>query len=324
MATKEDVLKLLEQNGGQFLSGSKMAQLLGVSRASVWKAVKSLEEDGYKVEAGTNKGYRLAPDNEKLSEYAVKRFLHTKELGQNLHVLASVDSTNNYAKTIAANGAPHGTAVIADMQTGGRGRLGRSFLSPPGAGMYLSVVLRPQVDSAQALLLTSAAAVAVCRAVDRFVETPAEIKWVNDVYLGGKKLCGILTEAVSDLESGNVEFVVIGIGVNLTCAAFPEELKEIAVSLAEYSKEKISRGALAAAALEELEALYRELDTAAFMEEYKRRSCVIGKRANAIRAGVSREVFIEDIDDTGALLVKNEAGEPERINSGEISIRVLQ
>lgn len=321
MATKEDVLELLEKHDGSYLSGSKMAELLGVTRASVWKAVRALEEDGYKIEAGTNKGYRLAPENEKLSDYAVKRLLHTKELGQNLYVLSSVDSTNNYAKTIAASGAPHGTAVIADTQTGGRGRLGRSFLSPPGAGLYLSVVLRPQVDSAQALLLTSAAAVAVCRAVDRFVTTPAQIKWVNDVYLGGKKLCGILTEAVSDLESGHVEFVVIGIGINLTCAAFPEELKEIAVSLEEYREGKVGRGALAAAVLEELEQVCGQLDTAAFMQEYKRRSCVIGKRVKAIRAGISREVFIEDIDDTGALLVRNEAGEPECINSGEISIR---
>ena len=323
MSTKDSVLRMLEDNRDIYLSGSKMAQKLGVTRASVWKAIKAIEEAGYQVEAVRNKGYRLSDGNEKLSEYSILRQLETEELGKKLHLLFSVDSTNNYAKTLAASGAPHGTAVVAEMQTGGRGRLGRSFLSPAGAGMYLSVILRPQGGTDHALLITSAAAVAVCRAVERFVDTQAQIKWVNDVYLEGKKLCGILTEAVSDLESGDVEYAVVGIGINLTCDAFPPELKEIATSLSEHGWEKPECAALIAAVLYELEQVYQKLDTAEFMEEYKRRSCVVGKRVNAIRAGVSRAVLVKDIDQTGALIVETEEGQTERINSGEISIRFL-
>lgn len=323
MSTRDDVLRMLEENRDSYLSGSRMAQFLGVTRASVWKAVKAIEEDGYKIEAVTNKGYRLASDNQKLSEYAVRRHLKTRELGKILYVLESVDSTNNYAKTLAAEGAPHGTAVIAQTQTGGRGRLGRSFFSPPGAGMYLSVILRPAVGTNRALSVTSAAAVAVCRAVEKFIDEDAQIKWVNDVYIAGKKVCGILTEAVSDLESGSVEFLVVGIGINLTCEAFPPELREIATALSEHSKKKVELAELIAAVLYELEQVYQQLDTAAFMPEYRQRSCVVGKWVKAIRAGTEHEVFIKDIDDTGALIAENRVGEPERINSGEISLRFL-
>lgn len=323
MSTRDDVLRMLEENREVYLSGSRMAQMLGVTRASVWKAVKTLEEDGYKIEAVTNKGYRLSAGNQKLSEYAVRRHLKTKELGKTLYILESVDSTNNYAKALAAEGAPHGTAVAAQMQTGGRGRLGRSFFSPPGAGMYLSVILRPTVDTDRALSVTCAVAVAVCRAVEKFINNSAQIKWVNDVYIAGKKVCGILTEAVSDLESGSVEFLVVGIGINLTCEAFPPELREIATALSEHGGERTDCAELIAEVLCELEQVYDQLDTAAFMPEYRQRSCVIGKWVRAIRAGAERKVLIKDIDDTGALLVENQAGVPERINSGEISLRFL-
>lgn len=323
LSIKEEVLRTLSENKGCYISGSNMAQELGVTRGGIWKAVKSLTKDGYQIEAVTNRGYKLIPGAGKLNKYHILRMLKTEFFGKPLHVLESVDSTNNYAKALAANGAAHGTAVLAQMQTGGRGRIGRSFLSLPGAGMYLSVILRPNTTAENALLLTSAAAVAVCRAVERFIDKPAHIKWVNDVYVDGKKLCGILTEAASDLESGNVEYAVVGIGINLTCEAFPPELKDIATAVSEHGGADTDCAELTAAVLYELERVCSELESAEFMEEYKSRSCVIGKRVKAIRAGVSREVFIKNIDDTGALIAENEKGEEERINSGEISIKFL-
>ena len=210
MTTKERILALLEENRGTPLSGEVLAEELGVSRTAVWKAIKDLQKAGHAIAAAQNRGYTLDTDSEVLSEQGVRLFLRNKSL--NLVVAQELESTNLTAKQMAAAGAPHGTLVVADSQTAGRGRRGRSFASPPGTGLYLSMVLRSALPMQSAVLVTSAAAVAVCRAVERAAGKRLDIKWVNDLFYRGKKCCGILTEAAADVETGGVDYLVVGIG----------------------------------------------------------------------------------------------------------------
>ena len=186
MTTKERILALLEENRGTPLSGEVLAEELGVSRTAVWKAIKDLQKAGHAIAAAQNRGYTLDTDSEVLSEQGVRLFLRNKSL--NLVVAQELESTNLTAKQMAAAGAPHGTLVVADSQTAGRGRRGRSFASPPGTGLYLSMVLRSALPMQSAVLVTSAAAVAVCRAVERAAGKRLDIKWVNDLFYRGEKV----------------------------------------------------------------------------------------------------------------------------------------
>ncbi len=258
-----------------------------------------------------------------ISQSQIEKYLTTSVLGKKIYVFDCIDSTNSYAKKLAADGVEDGALIVANQQSAGRGRLGRSFFSPKGAGVYFSLLLRPKTGINEALLITSAISVAVCRAIDTLAQVKTEIKWVNDIYLGGKKLCGILTEAASGSNSRGVDYVVAGVGINVTNDAFPDEIKDIATSISAHSDVKVERDKLIAAVINEFEKIYNDIENRMFMQEYKARSCVIGKSVYAIRAGVSREVFVDDIDDDGALVVTNENGEAEHINTGEISIRFI-
>ncbi len=213
MTVKSKLLGILEQQKGETLSGEKLAEELHCTRAAIWKAVKSLREEGYTIEAGQNKGYMLVKDSHRLSMEAIQPFLVSPEVY--LKVYQEIDSTNRAAKEAAVTGlAGHGGCVVAGKQTAGRGRRGRSFYSPEEAGLYLSVILKPRGSLKESLLLTAEAAVAVYKAVLRTTGISLGIKWVNDLYYNEKKVCGILTEAVTDFESGDIDFAVVGIGLN--------------------------------------------------------------------------------------------------------------
>lgn len=323
MSIKTEVIRILEASKGKSVSGSRIAEQLGVTRASVNKAVTALRAEGFCIDAVTNRGYMLTEESGAVSSAQLEAFLNTSTLGQKIYVLDTVDSTNNYAKRLAAEGECEGTLVTAKHQSAGRGRLGREFISQRDAGVYFSLLLRPTMCIDEALLLTSAAAVAVCRAVDALAGVRTEIKWVNDVCLGGKKLCGILTEAASGFESGGIEYVVVGIGINVANVPLDDTIKSIATSILANTDKTINKNELIACVVNELEKIYRTIGSREFMSEYRERSCVIGRTVNAIRAGVSREVFAEGIDDDGALVVINENGEREHISSGEVSIRAV-
>ncbi len=214
MTVKSSLLEMLEKNKGEVLSGERIAGELGCTRAAVWKAVKSLREDGYRIEAGPNKGYMLAKDTNRLSQEGIRLFLDDSKV--KIDIYDKLESTNQTAKKEAMMGETgHGAFVIARSQTAGRGRRGREFYSPADAGLYMSVILKPQGTIHDSLLITTAAAVAVYRAVAQICGIQLDIKWVNDLFYKGKKVCGILTEAVTDFESGNIEFVVVGMGLNL-------------------------------------------------------------------------------------------------------------
>ena len=319
MNTRERVLR--ELSGGAEVSGETLARELGVSRNAVWKAITGLRNLGYGIEAGTNRGYRLVSMPDILSEAEIRRALATRAVGQRMEIHDRLDSTNTRAKFLAAAGAPHGLAVIADSQSGGRGRLGRSFYSPEHTGIYMSYVLRPECTPEQAAMITSLAAVAVARAVEAVSGADVKIKWVNDLYLGGRKICGILSEAGINMESGQLDYVVVGIGVNTGPADFPPELREIATSIANETGRAPDRNRLIAEIGNQIEALLGQLETGEFLAESRRRSNVIGREVLVLEGGRQYPAYAEDIDSQGRLVIRTEAG-ISRLGYGEVSLKL--
>ncbi|WP_367923937.1 biotin--[acetyl-CoA-carboxylase] ligase [uncultured Ruthenibacterium sp.] len=321
MSTKEKILSLLETHREQAFSGEMLAQQLGISRAAVWKAIKELQKQGHCIEAVPNKGYTMCQTSEVLSEQGVRPYL-TQQVPM-LIVEKEVVSTNLTAKELAAQGAPHGTLVVADAQTGGRGRRGRSFSSPPGTGLYLTMLLRSNLPMECVVPVTSAAAVAVYRAIKKVCGKELEIKWVNDLYRNGKKCCGILTEAAADMESGGVDYVVVGTGLNLLEqeGGFPPELKNIAGAIFDPG-ESVQRCRIAAEIANELLIMANELPKTPFMKDYIEHNLVPGKDIFVIQNGIQRPAHACSITEDGHLMVKNEAGEMEELSFGEVSIRV--
>ena len=325
MTVKQSVLRALGEARGASVSGEVLAQSLGVSRAAVWKAIKSLQGEGYRISAGTNRGYRLEEYPDLLTAEGISAMLPLELAQLDLRVFDEIDSTNLEAKRLAMTGLSR-CAVIADRQTAGRGRLGRSFYSPPGCGIYTSLLLRPRPDQlADVTLLTTAAGVAVCRALEKAAGVQAEIKWVNDLYLNGKKICGILTEGVTDFESGMIESIVIGYGVNFRDDAhLPEELRPIVGSVFGAEPPTVTRSALAAAMLAELLPLAEDLSSRSFLPEYRRRSMLLGRVIVFSRAGGRFAAVAEGIDDNGGLVVRLPDGSRETLRSGEVSVRTAE
>ena len=235
-------------------------------------------------------------------------------------VMDEVDSTHLELKRLAQGGAKGGTVVIAERQTSGRGRLGRSFFSPAGSGIYMSVLNKPSFPAEKAVLVTTAVSVAVCRAIEKVSGKRPLIKWVNDLYLNGKKICGILTEAIRDAKSGKIEYIVIGIGINCSETDFPDDIKNIAGSICER-EESFSRNELIAEIMKEINSLGDFADSKDFIDEYKRRSLVLGKEIRIL--GQTEELATAvDIDENGGLVVRLSGGETKILSSGEISIRL--
>ena len=320
MTTKEQLFTLLEARQGNFVSGEELAETLQLSRAAVSKAMKQLRQEGYAIEAVTNRGYRLSGECDILSEQGVK-----KHLNQDYQITfaPSVGSTNTVLRALAEQGAPEGTVVIADEQTGGRGRMGRVFYSPAGSGIYLSLLLRPvNADPRQTVTLTAAAAVALCQAIEAVSKKSPQIKWVNDIFLNGRKICGILSEAAFGLESGAPEYVVVGVGINAYTpeGGFPQELAEIAGALWERPVPG-GKNRLAAEFVNHFWKLYTAGDPAAFLEDYRRRSLVVGKDITVIAGGKETPARALGIDESCRLLVRYKSGETAALSYGEVRIK---
>jgi len=323
MTTKEQVLAVLEMQKGRRISGSELARTLNLSRNAVWKAVNSLRNDGYRLDATPNGGYCLLEDNDIISEQSVQKHMKNSDFFK-VTVMDVVSSTNTVLKQLAESREAEGRVVIANEQTDGKGRMGRCFYSPPKSGIYMSILLRPKLRAAEALFITTAAAVAVSQAIEDVTGRKTAIKWVNDVYCDGRKVCGILTEASVDFESGGLSYAVLGIGINIDSpeTGFPDELKGIATSI--YNGESYSaeiRSRLTAGVLDNFLDFYKELQSKSFMEEYRARSSVIGKDIYVISPTSREEAYVLDIDDEAGLIVKTPDGDLKRLSSGEISIR---
>ena len=320
--TKEELLTLLEGAQGP-VSGSEMSRRLGVTRAAVWKGVEALRKQGYVIESAPNRGYLLTGGPDRLRPGALAGAGST--VGAALECLDTVDSTNTYLKSRAAQGAPHGLVVTAEEQTGGRGRLGRSFQSHRGRGLYLSALLRPDVPPARAVGMTAWVAVAVCRAIEGLTGLCPTIKWTNDILLEGKKLCGILTEMGVEGESGALQYVIPGIGINVSQRPedFSPEVAAIATSLAQHMPAPPSRVAMARALIGELDRMMADFPgrKADYLEEYRRRCVTTGHRVRVLSPGRERLGFARAINGDFCLVVEFEDGSVEAVSGGEVSIR---
>ena len=321
---KEDVLHLLSLASAP-LSGEGMSQRLGVSRAAVWKAMEALRAEGYVIDSRPGLGYRLLSAPDLLSPGELVR--PGQAVGNRVVCLEVTDSTNNECKRLAAQGAQSGLVVIAGEQTGGKGRRGRSFQSLPGKGLYLSVLLRPQVSLREVHQLTAWCAVAVCRAVDSLTGLACQIKWVNDPLLEGKKLCGILCELGLD-DDGRLDYVVAGIGINVsqTPEDFGSELSRIATSLGQHMAAPPRRSEVAAALIRELNRLYEAFPAGKgpYLEEYRRRCVTVDRKVRLLRGDEEREAYAERINEDFTLHVRLPDGSGEDVFSGEASVRGVE
>ena len=324
---KEELLRLLKDTYPDYLSGEELSTRFSVSRTAVWKWINQLKELGYTIESQTNKGYRLAGVPDSLHGYELRPLLETELIGRNIIYFDSIDSTNMYIKREADAGLEDGTVVIADEQTAGRGRLGRGWVSSRGKGIWMSVLLRPQIDPSDASKLTLAAACAVCRGIRTVCGLEAAIKWPNDIVIGGKKVCGILTEMNAEMDGINYLVVGIGINANLEADDFGEELKQLATSLRIELGNNIERKYLAAAVINELDKIYgsfvRSGNIADIMPEYRESSAVIGKQVRLLQKGSELIGKAVGINEDGQLIIELEDGTRKEVMSGEVSVRGL-
>lgn len=326
MGTKEKLLMLFENNKGVFFSGEDIAEKLSISRTAVWKSVKSLRSDGYNINAVRNKGYCLSVETDILSVQGIRKYLEPICSNIELNVFPTLVSTNTLAREKAMSGSPDGYTIISNCQTNGRGRNGRSFYSPADTGIYMSLILRPyHCSSQQAVRLTTMAAVAACEAIEAVSGKDAKIKWVNDIFIDGKKVCGILTEASFGLEDGFLEYAVLGIGFNVSppVGGFPDEIKGIAGAV--FGEEQSDgKNHLAAEFLNQFMKYYSSSEKLDYVENYRSRSLVIGNEIEVIFPEGTKRGLALDIDKDCRLIVKYENDQVDSLYSGEISIKVTQ
>jgi len=374
--TRERVLALLLAHNSNFISGQEIADTLFLTRAGIWKAIKTLRESGYNIEAVTNKGYRLIMEKDVLSAEVIQSALESAGIPLRVIVLDEVGSTNDIAKEYAASSSEN-YLIIAKSQSGGHGRKGRVFYSPKGCGLYFSLLLHPRIDFSRATYLTCMAAVAVCRAIEQVqseiearpgssthtqarqqtgvLQQPGvlqqsgiqqqsdalqqsdgtvhpgsslrfepKIKWVNDIFMNDRKVCGILTEGYTSIEDGSLSYVIVGMGMNLYMPGdgFPKEIKNVAgVIFPEGENEENVKNRLCTAIVTEFMRFYQKGDTPQLIDEYRRRSMLIGHYVKILSDSASPCYGkVEGIDDACHLLIRLDNGELKELSSGEVSV----
>ncbi|MDO5715386.1 MAG: biotin--[acetyl-CoA-carboxylase] ligase [Tissierellia bacterium] len=322
MSTKDKVLKELEYHRDEFVSGQDLADKLQLSRTAVWKAMDSLRQDGFVIHSTTNRGYQLDKDCDKLSRIGIQKDLMAPLKEMDLYLYDQIDSTNTEAKRLLySQDVKNFTILVADEQFKGRGRRGKSFQSPKGSGVYLSIILHPEkkFDLNDFDLVTVRAAVAVVKTIKKFVEDGApSIKWVNDIYCKGKKVCGILSELDADFESKTVSSVIVGIGVNIKKpdGGFDPSVRDIAGWIAPKNRR---RNEFVASLMNEFYHVYYEMTDEEVLKIYRDHSLVLGKSLSFEHNGKRYEGIGKDINEKGNLIVETAQGEMV-LSSGEISI----
>ncbi|MDD4046920.1 MAG: biotin--[acetyl-CoA-carboxylase] ligase [Sedimentibacter sp.] len=322
MSVKKNILHILESNKGKTVSGQELADMLEVSRTAVWKAINSLKVEGYSIESTPNKGYSLAESSDVLSAEGIRLYLNEEFKSIPITVHKTIGSTNTEAKILAVQNAQHGTTIISEEQTKGRGRFGRDFFSPSDSGIYMSIILKPELNIENSVLITSAAAVVVCNAIEKFTSVSPKIKWVNDIFIDNKKICGILTEAVTNFESGMLDCVVVGIGINVKTKNedFPMELQNKAGSIF-IDDDSFIRNQLTAEIINNVLKISKKLENKDFMPAYKQRSMILRENILYKKNNNWHEGYASDIDDYGGLIVFTADGQKITLNSGEVSIK---
>lgn len=325
------VLELLRENIGQYVSGAEIAERLSVSRNAIWKAMEKLRLKGYVIDAMTNRGYRLVREVELLDAEKILSEIHPAfrdKFQIEIHsVLASTNDTLRRRAELDENGElKEGLVLFAEMQRKGKGRVDRYFHSPAHSGLYMSLFLRPTIPAPDALLITTAAAVAVARAVESCVGIEAKIKWVNDIFVGGKKAAGILTEASLNIETGQLDYAVLGIGVNIfePLDGWPVPLMDVATSLLpEHSERSGMRNKIAGTILQKFWEYYRHLSKRPFLGEYRRRLLIQGKKVyiDDFRGKEPRLAEVLGVDEDFRLLVRYSNGQKVALSSGEVTLR---
>ena len=320
MTTKEMLLQLFETHKGSYFSGEEIASALDISRAAVWKAVNALRKEGYAIQAVTNRGYCLPADTDVLSARGIGRYL--RQEGIDITVLPSVGSTNDLVRRMASEGRPEGCLVAAGNQTAGKGRSGREFYSPGDTGVYFSLLLRPRNYGArEAVRITTMAAAAMCLTLEALGVRKPGIKWVNDIFVDGKKVCGILTEGSFSMETGMLEYAVLGVGVNVYApgAGFPEVLRDIAGGAFRKPGEDL-KNRLTAEFLNRFLEFYR--GNGEYTRIYRDYSIVIGREVEVLTDGEAKRARVLGIDDECRLELQWEDGTTQCLSYGEIRIRL--
>lgn len=320
---KEKILALLKSTS-DYVSGQDICNRLGVSRTAVWKNINALKQEGYEIDSVNNKGYRLISEPDIINEMRIREYMHTKWMAKNIIYLPVTDSTNTQAKRLGEEGAEHGTFVVTQCQTAGRGRRGRSWESPEG-NVYFTFILRPDVEVSRASMITLISALALAKAIEKVTGLHTQIKWPNDVVANGKKLCGILTESSTDLEY--INYVVVGIGINVNQTSFPDELADKASSLLLELGHSVNRGAVLGEFLNLFEVYYdifiKTEDMSGLIDVYNEMLVNCGREVKIIEKDKERILKAIGIDENGGLIVENQEGVRESIISGEVSVRGL-
>lgn len=306
-----------------YVSGQELCERLGVSRTAVWKAVNRLKEEGYQVEAVRNRGYHIIESPDILTKEELSSMIDTEWAGQTVYYFDQIDSTNIRAKQLGEGGVPHGTLIVAGQQNAGRGRRGRTWESPPGVSIYMSIVLRPEMSPVKAPMLTLVMALSAADSLKEYTGLDVQIKWPNDIVLNGKKLVGILTEMSTEMDY--INHVVIGVGINVNTERLPEELEEKATSLRLETGRIIRRSEIIASIMKRFEENYQLfMETQGLRQMQEKYNSLLINREKEVRILGAKEEYTAyalGINEKGELLVRRDNGKIETVLAGEVSVR---
>ena len=322
---KEKILRMLKETEG-YVSGQEICELLGVSRTAVWKNINQLKEEGYEIEAVQNRGYILKQTADSLSEFEIKSEINGCEwFARDIYFYDEIGSTNDECKKLAEEGAKHGTLVVAEKQTKGKGRRGRSWESPKGTGIWMTLLLRPDIEPYNSSGLTLVTAMAINKAVQEITGLDAKIKWPNDIVVNGKKVTGILTEMSAQLEM--INYIVIGIGINVNTEEFSQDIAKMASSLKIESGKTIKRSSIIALFGKYFEQYYAKYiktqDMSLLIDEYNKELINVDRQIKVLSKENSYTGIAKGINRHGELIVETENKELKNVVAGEVSVRGL-
>ena len=324
MKNRDRVLQILYRKNGECVSSSEITGELGITRSAVFKIINELKKQGFDIESIHHRGYRLGNEKDIISPEIINEIIEKEGKNRRIQYFERVDSTNTFAKKIIMEGESYPDIIIANEQEQGRGRLGREFYSPKGTGIYCSFILDPFIKIENSILVTVAASVAVSRAIEKVTKKDTRIKWINDIYIDDKKVCGILTEAVTDFETGIIGKIILGIGINFNTPSesFPDEITDRASSVFMDDTLGVTRNQLIAQLIIEIDECMNDIENDEIIRYYRNKSLVLGKMLEITYFGQEKPIQGKavDIDRNGFLIIETKNG-LLTLNSGEVSIR---